>query len=127
MFSLEMTFKVADNSGVKYVKCFGVSSDYKNKSIKRGVLITVYPQAFSKRKVKKVIKKKYFGLIITLRTRIRRFNGVYTRGFKNKIFLLAESYKFIGTRTYGYICKEIRGGKNETLFKKIISYSLATV
>jgi len=37
--------------------------------------------------------------------------------------LLSDQLKFLGTRIYGPIPKEIRLGQKETLYKKIISYA----
>ena len=37
--------------------------------------------------------------------------------------LLSDNLKFLGTRVYGPVPKEIRVGKKESLYRKIISYS----
>jgi len=37
--------------------------------------------------------------------------------------LLEDKEKFLGTRIYGPVCKEIRGGDKEVKFKRIISYA----
>jgi len=34
--------------------------------------------------------------------------------------LFSEQDKFLGTRVVVPVCREVRGGKNETRFKKII-------
>jgi len=50
-------------------------------------------------------------------------DGSYIKFFKNKILLLSDQLKFLGTRVYGPVPKEIKLGAKETLYKKIISYS----
>ena len=53
----------------------------------------------------------------------KRLDGSFVKFFKNKILLLSEQFKFLGTRVYGPIPKEIRLGQKEVLYKKIISYT----
>ena len=45
------------------------------------------------------------------------------------MLILNDQEKFLGTRVYGAICKEMRGWKtkNESRFSTIISYSNATI
>jgi ribosomal protein L14 len=120
---LETVFSVADNSGVLYAKCIGVVGQ-KTIFLTPGRILIVMPEKidFSK----KLKKKKYWGVITSLRRQHRRFTGISLRGFSNSILLL-DGYKFLGTRVYGPICKEMRQGDGKIYFKKIISYSGKTL
>lgn len=121
---LEAVFSVEDNSGMLYAKYVGITNN-QNKSLKLGDLITIFPEKLVYGQ--KVTKKKYLGLIIGLKKWTKRFNGVSTKNLRNRILILLDNYKFLGTRVYGPICKEIRKGKREIRYKKIISYSYKTV
>ena len=66
--------KVADNSGLVYVKCVNTSSNKVKGTFKLGEIITVFPKIldFSK----SLRKKKYLCLVIGLKQITRRSNGV---------------------------------------------------
>lgn len=121
---LESVFSVSDNSGVLYAKCIGLIGQ-KATRLSPGRVLIVMPEKidFSK----KLKKKKYLGVITSLRQPYRRFSGITMRGFSNNILLIDEKYKFLGTRVYGPICKEMRQGDGRIYFKKIISYSGKTL
>lgn len=121
---LEGVFSVEDNSGALYVKYVGIEAN-QNKSLKLGNLITIFPEKLVYGK--KVTKRKYLGLVIGLRKWQRRLNGINIRWTKNRILILLDNYKFMGTRVYGPVCKEIRKGKKEVRYRKIISYSYSTI
>ena len=121
---LEGVFSIEDNSGMLYAKYVGINKN-QNKSLKLGDLITIFPEKLVLGN--KVVKRKYLGLIIGLRKWNRRLTGISVKGFKNRILILLDNYKFLGTRVYGPICKEIRKGKKEIRYRRIISYSYATV
>ena len=70
----------------------------------------------------------YFGLVISTKKKTKRKDGTYIAFSKNSVLTLAENLKFIGTRVYYPICKEIRNTKKLDLKnKKIISYSNITI
>ncbi len=121
---LEGVFSVEDNSGILYAKYVGITNN-QNKSLKLSNLITIFPEKLNYGK--KVTKKKYLGLIIGLKKWHPRLNGISVKFLGNRVLILLDNYKFIGTRVYGPICREIRQGKLETRYKKIISYSYSTV
>lgn len=123
MIYKQSVLKNADNSGVIWSKCIKIEG---NNSIKRAnlgdkVLISIF-KISSKKKAK---KKIYNGLIIAVNNWTKRLDGSYIRFFKNKVLLLSSELKFLGTRVYGPIPKEIRLNQRETSYKKIISYSWA--
>ena len=121
MIYKETVLKNADNSGVIWSKCIQIIGNCNKNTARLGdkVLISV----FRSNKKQKNKKKKYFGLIIAVKSFTKRGDGTYIKFFKNKLLLLSDQLKFLGTRVYGPIPKEIRVGNLETLYKKIISYS----
>jgi large subunit ribosomal protein L14 len=77
---------------------------------------------------KKVVKKKiYRALLISTTKGFRRPKGQTIRFYKNRVLMLSDQNKFLGTRVYGPICREIRGGNKEIKYKQIISYARSTV
>lgn len=109
-----------DNSGSKIVKCIKV---YNSKLAKVGNFILISLVKFiSNIKLKK--KLLYFGLIITSTYWILRKDGLFLKSFKNTILLFSKNYKFLGTRIYGILFKEIKflNCKELKTFNKIISY-----
>lgn len=117
---------VADNSGGKKVQCIHVLGSSKQRYTGMGATVLVSAKKVAPRK--KIIKKKlYRALIISTRKEQRRKRVTFIRFKKNRVLLLSDQDKFFGTRVYGPICKEMRGGINESKYKAIISYSRGTV
>ena len=126
MISKNTHLFVADNSGGKEVKCINVLGSSKQKYATLGKIILVSAKVVTPKK--KIGKKKlYRALLISTRKEQRRIRSTFIRFRKNRVLLLSEQDKFLGTRIYGPICKEIRGGANETSFKPIISYAKGSV
>lgn len=91
-----------------------------------GILILVSLKKFSNKK--KVNKRKvYIGLIVGMSYWLTRVDGIYVKLFSNRILLFSKQLKFLGTRVYGILLKEIKvksfTNKNKKYFKKIFSYS----
>ena len=127
MISVESKLKSADNSGAKILKCIKILGNFKKRVAKSGEIILVSVKKLDR---KKKIKKKnvYLGLIISTKWKTRRLDGTFFSSKNNRVLLLSETHKFLGTRVYGFISKEIRSTKNNLeKFKKIISYSRATL
>lgn len=127
MISVETKLKSADNSGAKVLKCIRILGNFKKRYAYCGDVILVSVKRLdSKKKIKK--KNMYYALIISTKWRTRRIDGTFFASKNNRCLLLAtESYKFLGTRVYGFISKEIRSTKkNLERYKKIISYAQAT-
>jgi large subunit ribosomal protein L14 len=119
--------KSADNTDIKKVKCIKI---FPNSNKKFSFLGDVVRIVIVKRRFKKTIikKKLYLGLIINIKKTTSRLNGTFLKFDQNRSLTLSEDLKFLGTRVYGPIAKEIRNSKKKkTLFKKIISYYKATV
>ena len=74
-------------------------------------------------------KKIYYGLIISMKSHLYRKDGIIIKSDFNKIVILAmDSLKFMGTRIYGPIYKEIRAitdkkKKQTKKYPKVIAYA----
>ena len=125
MICVESLLKSADNSGAKILKCIKILGNFKKKYAKTGEIVLVCVKKLDrKKKIKK--KTKYFAIIISTKRKIRRMDGTLFSSKRNRVLLLSESYKFLGTRVYGFISKEVRSKpKDRERFKKIISYAKA--
>ena len=102
-----MSFISADNSGAKILKCIQIlGSSYKRK-VKLNTFVKIIAKKIS---FNKKVKKKifYMGIPTTLRSKLIRKDGSFVCGDRNKILTYTESYKFCGTRIYGYIFKELQ-------------------
>jgi len=126
MISKGSNLLVADNSGGKKVQCIHILGSSKQKYTGMGKIILVSAKKAAPRK--KIVRKKLYRAVIISTAKEKRRNRVtFIRFQENRVLLLSDQGKFLGTRVYGPICKEIRGGSNELKFKPIISYSRATV
>jgi large subunit ribosomal protein L14 len=105
-----------------------VYSYYKKKK-KIAVLGDQILVAIKKLDIKKKINKKdiYINLIICQKKLKKRKNGTFIKFDQNKSLLLSKTLKFLGTRVYGPIIKEIRTKDTFSQYKKIISYSKITL
>jgi len=115
-----------DNSGIKYMRCVRVPGGSYKRYARMGHLIKVALKYLkNRRKLQK--KKVYTALIIGLRRKQSRNDGSFIKFDNNRAVLLSDKNKFIGSRIVGPLCKEMRGGKNEMRYKKIISRAHGTV
>lgn len=122
--SIESVFNTYDNTSSTTLKILGFKKG-KKKLLGLGDTVLVIPKKFYiSKEIQK--KKKYLGLIIGLKKKIKRLNGLTVSSLDNKILTFNFQFKFLGTRVYGGVCKEIRGGAKESLLKKVISYSNGT-
>jgi len=127
MIQIESKLKVVDNSGAKLAKCIKVKKKGKYSVATVGMIILVSLKKFSNRK--KVNKKIiYFGLIVGVCFWVKRIDGIFIKCFSNCLLLFNKQFKFLGTRIYGSILKEIKfislkEKKSKKYFKKIFSYS----
>jgi large subunit ribosomal protein L14 len=130
MLFTESILRSADNAGPKIVKCLKGLKNYGNRKImKIGDEIVV---AIQKKRVqfkkRKLDKKVFFALIISTKAKTKRLGGSFVKFSLNRSLLLNEEFRYLGTRVYGPICKEIRDTNvKELKYKRIISYSGYTV
>jgi large subunit ribosomal protein L14 len=91
-----------------------------------GDLVLVTLSGFTNRKK---VKKRviYLGLIISVQYWTFRPDGSFLKFFKNRILLFNRQYRFLGTRVYGPIGKEVKfklkSEKEKSRFKKALSYT----
>lgn len=116
--------KVIDNSGAKWSKCIKVIG--KSLIGNTGDLILVTLSNFiSRKKVKK--RTIYLGLIAGVKFWISRIDGSFFKFFSNKVLLFNRQFKYLGTRVYGAISKEVKTKVNSHTgnkhFYKIFSYT----
>lgn len=122
--SIESVFQSYDNTSSSSLKIIGLKKGKKTK-LGLGDTVLVVPKKFYVSKdIQK--KKKYLGLIVGLKKKIKRPNGNVISSLDNKILTFTFQFKFLGTRVYGGVCREARGGSKEVTFKKVISYSCGT-
>jgi len=125
MIILGTKLNVVDNSGSKIAKCIKVLN--KKKAATIGSIILVSLKKFAnRRKVKKRII--YVGLIIGIKTWVNRLDGVVIKFFSNRLLLFNKQFKFLGTRIYGILLKEVKvknlkEKKYKNYFHKIITYT----
>jgi len=127
MIQVGTRLKIADNSGGRWSKCIKVLGKGNKKAgfVGNTILVTV-SKILSQKKIKK--RTIYLGLIITLTRWVRRKEGSFIKFFLNQVVLFTKQYKFLGTRVYGIIAKEVHfctgiDKKERRYFQKIVSYS----
>lgn len=126
MVIFKTKLRVNDNTGAQIAQCVKIYGGIRRRTACLGDKILVCLKKLRHRK--KLDKKKlYFGLLVARVKNTRRKDGIFVRYDRNKVLIFSLQDKFLGTRVYGPICKEIRGGKNEVRYKQIISYSGATL
>jgi large subunit ribosomal protein L14 len=131
MIYIESELKVVDNSGGKWAKCILIKKKGNKTWATIGTLILVTLKKFSHRK--KVNKRTiYIGLIVGINFWISRLDGTFIRFFSNRILLFNKQFKFLGTRIYGGILKELkfmslREKKQKKYFQKVFSYSSSII
>jgi len=118
------SLKVIDNSGAKWSKCIKVIG--KSLVGNAGDLILVTLSNFvNRKKVKK--RTVYLGLIAGVKAWVCRNDGSFFKFFSNKVLLFNRQYKYLGTRIYGAISKEVKFKTNihteKKHFHKIFSYT----
>lgn len=134
MILSESVLYAADNAGTQIVKCIKVLGGFWRRHAKLGDKIIITPKKIKyshkigkKARDDKDKKIKYIGLIVATKKEKRRRDGLYIKFDKNFILTFDKRLKFLGTRVYGPLCKEIRHSGKEVNYKQIISYSGATI
>ena len=128
MIHCETKLRVGDNSGAKITKCIQIlnKKNYNVGHIGSLILVRVLKKSHSKKIKKKII---YFGLIIMLKQYNIRKEGIILKFVENRVLLFSNAHKFIGTRIYSPIMKEIKTSfrinkKDQQKYYKIFSYSI---
>lgn len=106
MLFKESRIIAADNTGAGLVRIIHLYGGCNRKSSQIGCYVLI---AIQKRRLTRqfVTKNLYLAVIVTQNFKYRRLNGYYIVFNQNKLLLLSEQKKFIGTRIYGPICLEL--------------------
>lgn len=108
-----------DNSRIKVAKQLKIK--YSNRKIvKPGDLLVIFPRKFTYIH-KKVARHKYLGLVVGMRKKIRRRGGHYIKGRYNSLIVLSYQRKFVGSRVFGPLYREVRQRRSSYIYKKIFS------
>ena len=125
MIIIGTKLNIVDNSGGKIAKCIKVINKKKTASIGNIILVSL-KKFLNRRKVKKRVI--YIGLIIGVKSWVHRLDGTFIKFFSNRILLFNKQFKFIGTRIYGVLLKEVKifnlkEKKYRNYFHKVITYT----
>lgn len=119
MIQVQTALEVADNTGARKVQCIKVIGGSKRRYAHIGDVIKVTVKEASPRgKVKKgdVLN----AVVVRTKQGVRRADGSLIRFDSNAAVLLNNQLQPIGTRIFGPVTRELRGGGVES-FMKIIS------
>lgn len=107
MIQVRSILKVADNSGVKEVRCANILGRPK---ASRGQIGDIIVGSVQKRLPTSEINKGAIikGVIIRTKDRLRREDGSYIRFDDNAIVLVNDSMEPVGTRIFGPVPRELR-------------------
>ncbi len=116
MIQMQTILNAADNSGARRVMCIKVLGGSKRRYANVGDVIKVsIKDAIPRGKVKK--GEVYNAVVVRTRKGVRRPDGQLIRFDGNAAVLLNARLEPIGTRIFGPVTRELRGGK----FMKIVS------
>jgi large subunit ribosomal protein L14 len=127
MLFIGSRLKIVDNSGAKIAKCLTNYIKKNKQTMLIGDLILVVLKKIKSRK--KVSKRVvYVGLVVGVNYWLKRKDGTLVRFFNNRVLIFNKQLKFLGSRIYGLILKEVKikifkQKKYRTFFKKIVSYN----
>jgi large subunit ribosomal protein L14 len=98
---------VGDNSGARRAKHIGFIGCFFKKTARIGDFIIV---AIQHRRLQRrfITKNIYLAVVVTSKFNTKRLQGFYIRFCFNKVILLSEQGKVVGTRLYGPIATETR-------------------
>ena len=126
MIQQESILKVVDNSGAKTVKCIKVLGGFQKRYAKLGDIVVVSVQKLRNRskKTSKVLKGGVFrALIIRVKNRCKRKDGLQYLFQENSAVLINKQGNPIGTRILGPLPKFLKKKK----FLKFVSLSVGLI
>jgi len=124
MLNIGSNLCVIDNSGAKIAKCLKNLKKINKQIVTIGDLIIVVLKKFKNKK--KIIKRTiYIGLVVGIKYWLNRKDGSLIRFFNNYVLIYNKQFKFLGSRVYSIILKEVKikilkYKKYRTYFKKTI-------
>jgi len=106
---MQSMLDAADNSGARRIKCIKVLGGSHRRYAKIGDIIKVsIKEAIPRSKVKK--GEVYSAIVVRTRKGVRRPDGSVIRFDGNAAVLLNNQQQPIGTRIFGPVTRELRGG-----------------
>lgn len=118
MIQMQTKLMVADNTGVKEVRCIKVLGGSKKMVTGLGDVIVV--SAIKTTPTSKVKKGEVVrGVIVRVKKKVRRKDGTFVKFDDNAIVLVNKEGEPLGTRIFGIVAREVRAKG----FNKIISLS----
>jgi large subunit ribosomal protein L14 len=116
----------ADNSGAKIFKCIDVVGKNNALGTTGNTVLVSVKKFVHKKKLKKTIL--YFGLLITTKQSTHRIDGSCIKFCSNRALVFSNQFKFLGTRVYGGVSKDIKiklssGFLDKKKYQKAISYT----
>lgn len=124
MLNIGSNLCVIDNSGAKIAKCLKNLKKINKQIVTIGDLIIVVLKKFKSKK--KIVKRTiYIGLVVGIKYWLNRKDGSLIRFFDNYVLIYNKQFKFLGSRVYSIILKEVKikilkYKKYRTYFKKTI-------
>jgi len=119
MVQFKTILRSADNSGAQLLKCIRIYGGIKRKKASLGDTILVAVKKLKSRK-KAEKKKMYLGVITAKKERTKRFDGTTVKFDRNKVAIFSQN-KFLGSRLYGPLCKEVRSKNFKNRYSQVIS------
>lgn len=115
MLQIRSVVKVADNSGAKFVRVFGIPGGSRKRYAGIGEVVIASVQVAEPRKA---IKKKDIVKCVIVRQRhpIRRPDGTVIRFDENAVVIVDEKRQPKGTRVFGPLPRELREKGHEAIF-----------
>jgi large subunit ribosomal protein L14 len=98
---------VGDNSGARRAKTIGFLGSFQKKAATVGdfILVAIQHRRLKRRFINKHI---YLAVVVSLARNYRRLQGFFIKFLTNKVVLLSEQGKVVGSRLYGPIAKEVK-------------------
>jgi large subunit ribosomal protein L14 len=125
MIKKESIVYSADNSGAKFLKCIDVLNKRNSVAVIGDTILVSVKHFIHRKRLKK--KTIYFGLLVTARKYTYRIDGSIIKFCTNRVLVFSKQFKFLGTRIYGGISKDIRiklnsGVIDKKKYQKVLSY-----
>ncbi len=127
MLNIGSYLRIVDNSGAKLAKCLKNIKKNIKQTVSIGDLILVVLKNFKNRK--KISKRViYIGLVVGIKYWLIRKDGTFVKFFNNRVLIFNKQFKFLGSRVYGLILKEVKvkllkHKKYRSYFKKIVMFN----
>ena len=122
MIQMQTKLDVADNTGVRMVRCFKVLGGTRRRYARIGdIVLGSVRRAMPDSEIKQgeIVR----GVVVRSKRPVRRMDGSYVRFDRNAIVLIDDAGNPRGTRIFGAVARELRQ-KN---FMKIISLAAEVV